>query len=81
MSTWDWTQVATDVWDNFKSKVLAIIESDPLIEAGVRIVKKPVNTTVQAAGADILNPPLVLGKSDRNTADMKCYKCGKLGHI
>lgn len=53
MSIWDWTQVATDGWDNFKSKVLAIIESDPFIEAGVRTVKKPVTTTMQAAGADI----------------------------
>ena len=62
MSNWDWAQITNDGWDSFKSKVLAGIESDPLIEAGIRSVNKVV--TMKAQVATEAPSTSLLGKGD-----------------
>ena len=79
MSNWDWTQITIDGWDSFKSKVLAVIESDPLIEAGVRSVTKVITMKAQAA----METPStsLIGKRDRDLSQVQCYNCGQNGHL
>ena len=73
MSNWDWAQITSGGWDRFKSKVLAVTESDLLIEAGVGSVKAQVATETPSTS--------LLGKRDRNLSQVQCYNCGQSGHL
>ena len=69
MSNWDWAQITSDDWDSFKSKVQTVIESDSLIEAGVRSVNKDVNYESSSSDGGTL------------TFHVQRYNCGQNGHF
>ena len=73
VSNWDWAQITTDGWDSFKSKVLPVIESDPLIDADDRSVNKVV--TMKAQVATEAHSTSLLGKRDGDLSQVKCYNC------